>query len=251
MAPRDRGGPSTPPPVNEAPFPIHDASIEVPQRFDVKAAESERLLSIGTWLSYITTLQAKLKTAEGISDEERKYYEITYSSELQKYYSYTGEGTAHTGVPPSGASSSVRAKLPEKFTGAYEKLDLFLSNMIAYFDVVSTPLDKRAGVLRLNLSDSVVQTLTQTNRSNPSFWESLDNITQALMEFYSQPNKKTAAQTRLKSLKMHGFKLSKYFNTFVTLCGESGYNPDDQHHKSAFHLGLNNDATGYAYKCSH
>eukprot|EP00976_Prorocentrum_cordatum_P033395 680166-Prorocentrum_minimum.AAC.1 len=39
---------------------------------------------------------------------------------------------------------------------------------------------------------------------------------------------------------MFGFKLNKYVNTFITWCGGSGYNPDDQAHKAAFHQGLNN-----------
>eukprot|EP00976_Prorocentrum_cordatum_P058755 1173639-Prorocentrum_minimum.AAC.1 len=39
------------------------------------------------------------------------------------------------------------------------------------------------------------------------------------------------------------FNLGKYYNTFINLCGESGYNPDDQHVKTSFHQGLNNLST--------
>ena len=50
----------------------------------------------------------------------------------------------------------IKATIPDKFTGQTEKLELFLNNMQAYFDVTNIPDDKEAGVLRLNMSDSVL-----------------------------------------------------------------------------------------------
>ena len=227
-------------------FPIHDDSFEAPQV--VVSAESslaERIVTSGLWVQYIARLQAALTTAE-MNDEQKLFYSNTYIAEQRRYMSYiTGDAV---GAPPAllttgGTSVTVKANLPEKFSGNTDKLELFLDNMTTYFNVTGTPLDKRAGVLRLNMSDSVIQTMTQTNRAVQNFWDDVELITRTLKEFYAAPNKKTAAQTKLKHLKMLGCKLNKYFNLFVTLCGESGYNPDDQAQKSAFHLGLNNLVT--------
>ena len=113
--------------------------------------------------------------------------------------------------------------------------------MQAYFDVTNIPDDKQAGVLRLNMSDSVLLILTNTYSTTPTFWSDKDQITAALKKLYTQPNKQAAAQVKFRALKMLHFKLEKYYNTFINMCGESGYLPDDQHVKTSFiHQGLNN-----------
>ena len=227
-------------------FPVHDGTFESPQVVvSAEGTTAERIVTSSLWVQYIARLQADLSTA-ALNDAQKSFYSTTYVAEQRRYMAYiTGDAV---GVPPAvmasgGAPVTVKANLPEKFSGSTDKLELFLDNMTTYFNVTNTPEDKRAGVLRLNMSDSVIQTMTQTNRTVPNFWDDVNLITTTLKEFYSAPNKKTAAQTKLKHLKMLGCKLNKYFNLFVTLCGESGCNPDEQAQKSAFHLGLNNLVT--------
>jgi hypothetical protein len=226
-------------------FPTHEVAFDPPQMtVGAETPVGERLINSGIWIQYIARLQADLAVTE-MEEDQKRFFQQTYVAEQQRYFAYlTGSAVvAQPAAMPTQGATSVRANLPERFTGNAERLEIFLDNMQTYFNVTSTPQDKQAGALRLNLSDAVVQTLTQTNRANPHFWDNIQLITASLKEFYQAPNKQTAAQTKLKHLKMLGYKLNKYFNTFITLCGESGYNPDDQAHKAAFHLGLNNLVT--------
>ena len=233
-------------------FPVHSETVPPPEYNVLDVANPDlRVACAGAFLSYLGRLKQDL-SASDLSEDVKKWYNLLYDAEIFKYTAIMtdrlttvaqpgAQAATLTGAPAS--TSSVRASIPDKFTGDANKLELFLSNMETYFNVMSTPLDKQAGVLRLNLQDSVIQTLTHTNSSVEGFWGNKDLIIHSLKEFYTQPNKRTAAQTKLKALKMQGYKLTKYFNTFLTLCGESGYNPDDQSHKSAFHLGLNTLST--------
>jgi len=140
-------------------------------------------------------------------------------------------------------NNNIKANLPSKFNGRTEDLDLFLDSMATYYAVMNIPADKQAGILRLNLSGNVHLTLTNTNKSNPTFWENPDDIITALKQLYQRPNKCATAQAALKKLNMAGYRLSTYFTKFVSLAGQAEYNTDDAFVKTAFCQGLNNLAS--------
>ena len=210
---------------------------------------AQRSVVASRWQLFFSEQLADLKTSSLVDDNSKQFYELLYLQEIMKYANLAAGGavasssgvTSAAVAPTVATSSGIKANLPDKYNGTTE-LDLFLDNMQTYYHVMNVPADKQAGVLRLNLSNAVNSTLTHTN-NDPNFWDATDMIIAALHQLYTQPNKVEAAQTQLKTLKMQGYNLSKYFTKFVTLAGQAGFQPDEQPHKTSFYQGLNNLAT--------
>ena len=224
--------------------------------FSVHKDKTQCAIIATEWVGFIAKLQGHLEASTIMLEEDKVPYRLSYKAELNKFMTIINSVTGSTSTSGAGTSSAaaattttvatssgVKAKSPEKYNGSHEQLELFLDNMIAYFDVMSIPDDKKASVLRLNLSNNVIKTLSQTHSYVPDLWGSYHLIVSALKEIYTQPNKKAVAQTKLKTLKMFGYKLTKYFDQFITLCGQAHYNVDDQPQKNSFYEGLNNSAT--------
>eukprot|EP00959_Pyramimonas_sp_CCMP1952_P008893 185908-Pyramimonas_sp.AAC.1 len=237
-------------------FEVHSLSAYTEPSEDISASTSptDHARIATKWIEYIVNLQEDLKKpgVSGVTGtlrpEHITYFDNIYAHQVMMYFSYINTTprtatTAHPGIPSLRAPANIKATMPDKYTGSHEKLDLYLNNMQAYFDVTNTPADKQPGVLRSNISDTVLQVLTNTYNTPPAFWSDKDQIIAALKKLYTQPNKAGSAQVKFRALKMLHFNLSKYYSTFITLCGESGYNPDDQHVKTSFHQGLNNLST--------
>eukprot|EP00959_Pyramimonas_sp_CCMP1952_P462165 9482809-Pyramimonas_sp.AAC.1 len=132
-------------------FPVHTADFNPPQEFVLAdTTVAERIVTAGLWIQYIARLQADLLTAL-LDDDRKAFFPATNNAELQRYILYITIGTGGNPLVNAiqGATSSVRANLLEKFNGNADKLELFLENMVTYFGVVNTPLEKRAGVLTL------------------------------------------------------------------------------------------------------
>jgi len=255
---------------------VHNISITQPSEytsFDLYALDDKsRLASIASqWVVYYTSLLADLENSDTsnvvVASEDKNTYKRIYTAELQRYINVVAEAsnlvtatssaptTMHittTTAPAAVASTSatttttagatIKANLPSKFNGRTD-LQLFLQSMETYFAVVSVPPEKQAGVLRLNLSDSVHTTLNNTSNNNDSFWQNKAAIITTLTQLYERPNKSAAAQQALKTLTMKGYDLQSYFNKFVTLVGQAGYDANNTAVKTAFCQGLNNMAT--------
>ena len=228
-------------------FPPPDGTI-----FDPDLTPEQMNQQVAAIIRYITDLQADLSTKEGTMNPLYvAHYKQVYKLQMYMYMAVLDPSrlTAPPAAAPAPAPaavagpSGIKARLPDKFTGLLDKIDLFLDGMAAYYTVTNTPVDKKAGILQLNLSDTVITTLTHTNTHIANFWSDYDTIVNAMKRTYAQPNKKAAAQKNLKALRMYGYKLHAHFNKYITLCGESGYNPDNQEHKSQYHEQLNNKST--------
>ena len=218
------------------------------------------------WLTYYAELQQHLSVnATSLSEDIVSAFTRLYNTEASRFMSIVAEAasltaaTAASSAAAAGAAATVtttamhqgdgshnnniKANLPSKFNGRTEDLDLFLDSMATYYAVMNIPADKQAGILRLNLSGNVHLTLTNTHKSNPTFWENPDDIITALKQLYQRPNKCATAQAALKKLNMAGYRLSTYFTKFVSLAGQAEYNTDDAFVKTAFCQGLNNLAS--------
>ena len=230
---------------------VHNVAIPAPTTLSAATAavDATHVVAVaGESIHWISDLLTDLHSDASLTDEAKAFYRSVYLAEQTKYISLltggsnttTGGGATATTNIAATLTSNTKAKLPDKFNGNYDKLQLFTDNMKAYFDVTNTPSSKRAGVLRLNLTEAVQTVLTSTNST--TVWDTEDNILNAL-KFYAQPNKETAAMNKLKAVRMRGYKLKYYFEQFVQLCGEAKVNCDEQHYKDYFHSGLNNLVT--------
>ena len=237
----------------------HNSRIDPPtNRITESNFHDEALVALvaSEWVVYYRALMADLQKQADLNESIKKYLNFVYEVEINKYNELQEVNKAITGVrrreqhkPEQHDNSNkgtydhnnnIKANMPEKFNG--RDLDLFIDNMQTYFQVTNTPMCKQPGVLRLNLTNSVNSLLTNTN-TDDAFWTSSDKIITALKQLYQQPNKVEAAQTQLKTVKMEGFALTRYFTRYISLLGQAKFDPNEQQHKTSFYQGLNNFAT--------
>ena len=125
-------------------------------------------------IHYIADLQMDLSIQEGTMNPAFvAHYKQVYQLQMNMYMAVIDPNRMVATVPAPAAvagSSGIKARLPDKFTGLLDKIDLFLDGMAAYYTVTNTPLDKKAGIMQLNLSDTVITTLTHTNTHIANFW---------------------------------------------------------------------------------
>ena len=246
----------------ELPWAIHDAGAVVPvpaqRMFSYNMPMHTRAMVAAELLAYGYGLKANLAEVLTMPEDERSFWEGLYDAEIAKNAAFllpSGTtparcaGTARQWSSSHSKPGIVKASLPEKFAGKAEKLQLFKTNMLAYFSVTNVPEDKQADVLRLNLTDPVCTTLMHTHINDTTFWSNVNNVFNALEQLYCSPNRQSNAQIALRNLKMQGYKLMKFFNSFITLCGEAGYDPDSTQCKMTFYLGLNNTVTRGGLRC--
>jgi hypothetical protein len=230
------------PPV--APAPIPDA-----ERFTRGAAHGEptfRLVASHCmlWVAYFSVLiadcMAEAGLAPAVRDRRCAHYraKVEEYNELLYYCNYEGN-PPHRGAAADTADKT-KFKCPDIYKDA-DDVDQFIDLTVAYLDAsgVTNP-QKRATHFRLLLSKVVNETLTNTFRSDVTFWLNDAHVISALQRFYRAPNRHITAAAMIPHLYMIGNQLRACNIAYLRLMGRAHKNPDTLEHLQMFVLLLNN-----------
>ena len=102
--------------------------------------------------------------------------------------------------------------------------------------------EQKASIIRFNLSIQTQENLSNMNRDDPLFWNSVTKIEKTLLSLFDKPNKRENACEKLHDCFMINRKIHAYHENFVKHCASAAKNPDDPEQVALFFRHLNNEA---------
>ena len=147
---------------------------------------------------------------------------------------------------PSGAKhgkQSIKVNAPDNFSSK-DNPKAWLLTWEAWYDVVHNNAEpsRKSKVLMLSLDKRVLDNLRNMFIEQSGFWDSVDDISKALLSVYAKPNEQAEARKKLMSAKMIGLRLGAYYRNYIKNAALASVRLTEPHWIEMFFQGLNADA---------